>query len=186
MTINIIHLPNRTDREESFKKELKEQDISDYQVWEGIIDPKIPARGISKAHKQIVRYASNSSLQEILIAEDDLKFTSKGAFEFFLKNKPKDFDIYLAGIYFGELNEDNSVRDFSGLTCYIINQKFFDTFLSMPEHDNIDRCLRNKGEFIVCNPFTIIQYNGFSDNLKKYCNNDIFLKDRKLFCSNDF
>ena len=181
MTVNIIHLPNRIDREESFKKELKEQNISDYQVWEGIVDDKIPARGISNAHKQIVRFARNNSLEEILIAEDDLKFSSKGAFEFFLKNKPKDFDIYLGGIYFGEINAHNEVNDFSGLTFYIINHQFFDTFLSIPEHDNLDRCLRNKGRFIVCNPFVVIQYNGFSDNVKKHCNYDNYLMGRRLF-----
>ena len=181
MTINIIHLSGRLDREKSLKKELIEQNISDYKIWEGIIDPNIPSRGISKAHKQIVKYGLDNSLQEILIAEDDLKFTSKGAFEFFLKSKPKDFDIYLSGIYFGELSVDNIVKDFSGLTCYIINQRFFKTFLSLPENDNIDRCLKNKGTFVVCNPFTVIQYNGFSDNVKRHCNYDNYLKGRKLY-----
>ena len=181
MIVNIIHLSNRADREASFNKELEEQNIFNCRIWEGIIDTTMPCRGISKAHKQIVKYAKDNSLPEILIAEDDLKFTSKGSFEFFLKNKPKDFDIYLAGIYFGELNRDNIVRDFSGLTCYIINHKFFDTFLSVPENDNIDRCLKNKGKFIVCNPFAVIQYNGFSDNVKQYCNYDSYLIGRKFF-----
>jgi hypothetical protein len=181
MTINVIHLANRYDRERTLEKEMKEQDVIDYRVWDGIIDPKTPSRGISKAHKQIVKYARNNSLHEILIAEDDLKFTSKGAFKFFLKNKPKDFDIYLAGIYIGKINDDNTVKDFSGLTCYIINQRFFDTFLSMPEQCNIDRCLKNKGKFIVCNPFAVIQYHGFSDNVKRYCNYDSYLIGRKLF-----
>ncbi len=183
MTINIIHLSTRFDREKSFKKELKEQGIFDYKIWEGIVDPNIPVRGISKAHKQIVRYGRDNLFQEILIAEDDLRFTSKGSFEFYLKNKPKDFDIYLSGIYFGELNPDNVVKDFSGLTFYIINQRFFDIFLSMPENVNLDRSLKNKGKFIVCNPFTVIQYNGFSDNVKRDCNYDGYLKGRKLFQS---
>lgn len=183
MTINIIHLSDRLDRKKSLKKELTEQCILDYKIWGGIIDLKNPARGISKAHKQIVKYARNNSFKEILIAEDDLKFTSKGAFNFFLQNKPKDFDIYLAGIYFGELNTDSTVKDFSGLTCYIINQRFFDIFLSMPEDENLDRSLKNKGKFVVCNPFTVIQYNGFSDNVKRDCNYDSYLQGRKLFVS---
>lgn len=181
MPLHILHLSNRIDREKSFKKELKEQNISDYKVWEGIIDAHTPCRGISKAHKQIVKFALDNSFPEILIAEDDLKFTSKGAFDFFIKNKPTDFDIYLSGIYSGEINADNEVKDFSGLTFYIINQRFFGTFLSMPENENIDRCLSNKGKFIVCNPFTVIQYNGFSDNVKRYCNYDTYLKGRDLF-----
>ena len=181
MKVNIIHLPERTDRMELLEKELHEQNIFDYRIWDGIVDPIITNRGISQAHKQIVKNAKDNGLSEILIAEDDLKFTAKGAFEFFLHNRPKEFDIYLAGIYFGELNADNIVRDFSGLTFYIINQRFFDTFLSISEHDNLDRSLRNKGEFIVCNPFAVIQYNGFSDNVKQYCNYDSYLIGRKLF-----
>lgn len=184
MTINIIHLSNRIDREKLFKEELANQNICDFRIWEGIIYPKISSRGISKAHKQIVQYASDNCLQEVLIAEDDFKFTSKGAFEFFLRNKPIDFDIYLGGIYFGELNDENIVKDFSGLTFYIINRRFFKTFLSIPEHINLDRGLNNKGRFIVCNPFTVIQSNGFSDNVKRYCNYDSYLLGRSLFkCS---
>jgi hypothetical protein len=73
------------------------------------------------------------------------------------------------------------VDDFSGLTFYMISERFYDIFLSIPEHDNLDRSLRNKGEFVVCNPFTVIQYDGFSDNAKKYCSYGDCLRGRTLF-----
>lgn len=181
MRINIIHLAHRIDRLKSLLKELECQNITDFMLWNGIIDPHITVRGISQAHKQVVRNAKNDGLREVLIAEDDLRFTANGAFEFFIKNKPENFDLYLASIYFGKISESNIVQDFSGLTFYIIAQNFYDTFLNTPEYDNIDRLLKGKGKFIVCNPFTVIQYNGFSDNVKTHCNYQKFLRDYKLY-----
>ena len=181
MRVNIIHLPHRKDRLNSLLNQLNQQKITDYVIWDGIVDPYTTARGISQAHKQIVRYAKENQLSEVLIAEDDLKFTSKGAFNYFLKNKPKNFDLYLASIYLEKIRDDNTVDDFSGLTFYIVKEKYYNSFLSMPEHDNLDRLLKGSGKFFVCNPFTVIQQNGVSDNSRQYCNYDIFLEGRELF-----
>src|SRR5262245_60079986 len=111
MKVNIIHLPHRTDRMESLLAQLSCQGITDYTIWNGIIDNNLAAKGISQAHKQIVRHAKENRLPEVLIAEDDLKFTAKGAFRFFLENKPQDFDLYLSSIYWGDLKKDNTVDD---------------------------------------------------------------------------
>jgi len=181
MKVNIIHLPDRKDRWALLQNELCEQNITDYKVWNGIIDPFLTFRGIAQAHKQIVKHAKEENLSEVLIAEDDLHFTSQGAFQFFLNRKPENYDIYLGGIYYGTLKENNMVNDFSGLTFYIVNEKFYDKFLSTPEQKHLDIELRDQGKFIVCNPFTVIQHNGFSDNRKQYCNYDNCLKNRKLF-----
>ena len=181
MLLNIIHLPKRADRFDLLKKELEVQKIRNYKIWDGIIDPKILMRGISQAHKQIVRYAQSEKLPEILIGEDDLHFTEKGAFQFFITNKPLDYDIYLGGITEGLINKDNSVDDFSGLTLYIINERFYNIFLSVPDNLNLDRAIRNRGKFVVCNPFVVVQYNGFSDNIKQFCNYNSFFEDRNLF-----
>lgn len=181
MEINVIHLPKRIDRMRSLQKELQEQGITDYKIWSGIIDSEIIERGISKAHKQIVKYAKDNCLSEILIGEDDLHFTDKNSLKFFLANKPSDYDIYLGGIYYGRLSSDNSVEDFSGLTLYMVNERFYDTFLSAREDVHLDRALREKGKFVVCNPFVVVQHNGFSDNVKREVNYDNFLKSRNLF-----
>lgn len=181
MKLNIIHLSHRTDRMDLLLEQLKQQDISDYSIWNGIIDKKITARGICRAHKQVVQFAKENQLPEVLIAEDDLKFTSKGAFTFFLKNKPSDFDLYLSSIYLGNIKNDNTVDDFSGLTFYIVREKFYNIFLSRPEHDNLDRLMKGLGKFCVCNPFTVVQHDGFSDNVNQYCNYDNFLTGRELY-----
>jgi len=181
MIPNIIHLPQRTDRLDLLTGELQNQDIFEYRIWDGIIDPIITAKGISQAHKQIVKYAQKEKIQETVIIEDDVHFTAKGAFQFFIKNKPSDYDIYLGGIYEGDIKTDNVVDDFSGLTIYVINERFYDIFLSMPKSVNLDRALSNKGKFIVCNPFIAIQHNGFSDNLKRFCNYEECLNGRNLY-----
>lgn len=181
MVLNIIHLPDRTDRLKLLNQELIDQNILKYKIWNGVIDKSIPQRGISKAHKQIVKYAQEYKLTEILIAEDDLHFTSKGAFDYFIKNKPYNYDIYLGGIHEGKIKEDSTVEDFCGATLYIVNSRFYDIFLSVPENINIDRALSYRGKFVVCNPLVAFQHNGFSDNIKQYCNYNKYLKGKTYF-----
>lgn len=181
MTLHIIHLPHRKDRLEILKKELEIQNITDYRIWKGIINPQSACKGISQAHKQIIQFAKHENLSEILIAEDDIQFTSPSSFTFYLKNKPANYDIYLGGIIWGKLNEDNSVDDFSGTTLYLVKQKFYDTLLSLPEDKDYDRALAMKGRFFVCNPMVVIQHNGFSDNQKRYIDFGPYIRRTKLY-----
>jgi len=115
-----------------------------------------------------------------LIAEDDLKFTSKESFTYFLMNEPKDYDIYLGGILYGNIKNNHAVSDFAGLTLYIIKQKFYNTFLSIPEGYDLDRSLANKGNFAVCHPLVVTQCDGFSDNTKKMQHYSKYLKRYKI------
>ena len=181
MQLNIIHLEHRKDRLHKLHNQLFEQNITSYKIWNGVLDEDNPKQGIAKAHKQIIQWAHDQSLPSVIIAEDDIKFTSPGAFAYFISNEPKEYDLYLGGISYGKINNDNSVKDFAGLTLYKINQTFYKTFLSLPEEMDIDRTLANRGRYIVCDPFIVIQHNGFSDNKKEYQNYDSYLQDRKLF-----
>jgi hypothetical protein len=181
MTIHIIHLPSRTDRLAILERELLLQSIENYKIWEGISDEEMPCRGICKAHKRIVEYAQKNKLSEIVIAEDDLKFTSLGAYRFFLQNKPSDFDMYLAGINHGVIGDDNTVEHFLGTTFYIISERFYNCFLSLPENRHLDRALKGKGKFVVCNPFTVIPQDGYSDNLKLVISYEYCLRGRNLY-----
>jgi hypothetical protein len=163
-------------------QELAAQNITDYRIWPGIIDKTVVFRGISQAHKQIVRFAKDNNLPEVLIGEDDLLFTSPRSFEYFLENKPIDYDIYLSSVYPpGRPQEDNTVKDLAGLTLYMVHCRFYDTFLSIPEHDHIDRGLRlYQGKYIVCNPFIAIQRDGFSDNKRRNCSYSAYMKNKPL------
>jgi hypothetical protein len=181
MKLNIIHLPHRTDRFELLQKELASQGITDYQIWNGIMDAELPARGISRAHKQIVRDAADKGLPEVLIGEDDLHFTGRGAFDFYLNHKPRNFDLYLGGIYHGDIDRDGITRDFSGLTLYMVSSRYYQKFLDSAEDKHIDRFQTNRGRFVVCQPCIVQQHDGFSDNVKKTVEYGSFLKGKTFF-----
>ena len=70
MKLHIIHLEHRTDRTNELEEELASQGITDYMFWQGFHDMEKPSRGIAKAHQQIVAWAADKSLPEVLIGED--------------------------------------------------------------------------------------------------------------------
>lgn len=178
--LQIIHLGHRFDREALLIKELEAQCIVDYTIWPGIIE-NVPFKGVSKAHKQIVEWAMKKGLSHVTIAEDDICFTDRGAYDYFIQNEPNDYDLYLGGITHGIKNERNEVFDFSGLTLYRVKQTFYRTFLSVSDNGNIDRMLNNKGRYIVCNPFVVKQHDGYSDNLKREMKYGVYYQGRAFF-----
>lgn len=181
MTLNIIHLPHRTDRWQSLQSELANQHITDYQIWDGIIDPELSCRGISRAHKRIIMEARNKGLSSVMIAEDDVKFTAPGAFAWYLEQQPTDFDLYLGGFIAGKIKEDYTINDFCGTHLYTIDRRFYDIILSAPESQNLDRSLTGKGKFRVCYPMVAIQYNGYSDNNQRIMDYSSFLKGKQFY-----
>ena len=89
--LNIIHLSHREDRLKLINNQLITQNITNYRFWEGIVDSENAAKGIAKAHKQIVLWARQENLRSVMIAEDDVKFTAKGAesqTNYFLRSRP--------------------------------------------------------------------------------------------------
>jgi len=179
--LHIIHLSHRTDRMKTLLKELQEQQIVEYEIWEGVYDKKNPKTGIAKSHKKIVKWAKDKKLPAVIIAEDDVKFTDIGAYKYFIENNPKKYDLYLGGITHGQINSENTVKDFSGLTIYSIQERFYDEFISLPETKDIDRLLADKGLYMVCNPLIATQYDGFSDNQQKYQQYSYYFKNRRLY-----
>lgn len=160
--LNII-IGNRAERIPRLMNELQTQHIENYKLWDGIFLPSIK-ESINAAFKQIVRYAKLAEFGEVIIAEDDVKFSRPGAWQYYLSQKPVDYDLYLGGIFIGELDEKNEVKDFTGMTLITINSRFYDTFLNTPNDEHIDRALNGLGRFIVCSPFVVTQYDGVSSN----------------------
>lgn len=161
-------------------QELKRQGIDDYELWDSVYLPSVKA-SINAAHRQIVEFAKAAGYLEVLIAEDDFIGTHENSFKFFLSQKPADYDLYLSMIYMGEVDGDNCTKDFHGMTLYSVHSRFYDTFLNVDTKDHIDRALTGLGKFVVCNPFTFIQRNGFSSNTGKEENYDALLGGRKLY-----
>lgn len=183
--LNIIHLPQdqfpvgplRTEsmsRELNFKSQAYEHKFT-YGVWDGIIVKGLPHTGISKSHKQIIQHAKDNGLNLCFIAEDDFKLTSPGSWRYFIDNIPDDFDIYLAGVSAGSVEEGNTVGgNWSGLFLYVVHHRFYDMFLSVPEEFNIDRWLSGMGleaiekklgrkpVYKICYPMAAITRDGVS------------------------
>ena len=182
MLLKIIHLETRPDRWSVLLKEIKKQDITAYRIWPGILTLQ-PKTGISLAHKQIVAHAEAFSQPQVMIAEDDLKFTAGHGYRYFLENLPTDFDLYLGGIMYGTIKPDKTVKRFAGLTLYVVHQRFYETFLQLPDDKHLDQALDNKGKYVICDPMIITQHDGYSDNHKKIMEYDYyqrhysFLKD---------
>lgn len=181
LSINIIHKSEQVERMNVLKKELEEQGIGNYNLWEGVYHPESVVTGINKAHKQIVEWAKENDLWEVIIMEDDVKFCGKGAFDYYLKNKPDDFDIYLGGIFLGVMNDENIVGRFTGMTCYCVLKRFYEKFLAVDEKEHIDIALSHLGKYVVCNPFIVTQHNGVSSNTTRYENYEAIFENRKLY-----
>jgi len=189
-TLNIIHLPNdpkyphRAEREKSFLKELKEQNISDYKIWDGIFIETRPRTAISRSHKMIVRDAKERKLPRVIIAEDDLQFTNKGAWDFFLKSIPEEFDVFLSHLYWGKWTKEGKVLGpFAALTLYCVHEKFYDYFLGMSDFEHIDIAINKSWRYDVrvCLPMVCRQTNGWSDNEKSYKKWDHKEIDKPIF-----
>lgn len=181
--INIIHLKGTdysSDRLHSFIKEMNEQGIEDYKVWDGIHDSN-RIRAISRAHKQVVSYAKENNLPEICIMEDDCIFLGKGAFEYYLRNKPIHYDLWLGGISNRLKTQEDYITDFRGLTLYTINKRFYDTFLSVPENVNIDAAMKGLGEYYLCPKVICTQKAGYSYHKKRHADYSYLLKQYDTF-----
>jgi hypothetical protein len=162
--------------------EISGQGITNYRFWDGVYQSHLkPKENISLAHKQIVEYAKVAEWGSVCICEDDVRFTAPGAWDYFMANVPNDFDLYLASVYVGELAKDNTVCSFSGLTLYVIHNRFYDKLLSANPNEHLDRTLAGQGKYVVCNPFIAEQYDGWSGNTMKEEKYGNLMKGRNLF-----
>lgn len=181
--IHIIYLRNTEysqDRYDSFTKEMNEQGIIDYKVWDGIHDAN-RVRGISRAHKQVVQYAKENQLPEVCIMEDDCIFLGKGAFEYFVQNKPNDYSLYMGGISNLLGRKDDYITNFRGMTLYFIREQFYDAFLSVPETVNIDAGLKGLGKYYLCNKIVCSQRAGYSYHKKRHKDYSYLLKQYDVY-----
>lgn len=183
--LNIIHLPNdslnfphREVREQSFLKQIEEQGITDYKVWDGIYEKHDPKKGICMSHKKIIREAKENNLPCCLIMEDDCVFSALGAFDYFLSQVPEDYDLFMGLIYHGEIQGSRVMNGFSGgVTFYLAHERLYDFILELPESVHIDRELGNfcfNKKYYVCNPFVCVQAPGYSENLRRCMNYDSY------------
>jgi hypothetical protein len=164
---------------------FKKHDI-EFELWDAIIDKKTVVESISASHKMIVQYAKDNGLSEICIAEQDLYFTCLGAWEYFISNKPAEYSIYIGGNYL--INDPDKyepplvkVKEYVGNQLIVVAEKYYDTFLSVPDNAHIDVAQRGLGDFYVCFPMVALQRPGFSANAQTKVNYNTILKPEWIY-----
>ena len=182
--LSCIHLPHAKDREETMYRELDYiRPSKDYTITKGI-SMKFGHEGISATFKQIVKRAQHMSYKQIMVVEDDIKFTSVDSKEYLEKaidSLPDDWDILL-GVSYGyeKLYNENEylikVGDFTSLICTVFNRSSYDKVLGHhpenTEYSNIDKylgSLSKKRELNVylIDPMIAMEYPGHSYNKKR-------------------
>lgn len=166
--LHILHDDRQPQKLPLLLNELSSQGITNYEIVPAIIEGnKTVVESINAGHKSIVRRAKEQGLPCVAIAEDDISFTAPDAWQYFLNQMPKEFDVYLACSYIRNLVPNTG--DIENLICgfhlYILNSSYYDAFLSVPDKEHIDVAVGDlKGNFVFCKPFPCLQRAGFSAN----------------------
>ena len=174
--VHTINLDKREDRLLSVSKQAKQQGFA-LKIWRGE-EGNIPYKNINKSFRKIVQFAKDNGDEYTIIMEDDCIFHSFQSFDYFMKNMPGDFDLYLGMIYSGTIEDNRVTNGYSGNTLICIHNNFYDEFLSAPPDVHYDRWCglqAFKRKYFVCQPFVCRQMNGFSDNRRENSCYDAFL-----------
>lgn len=152
-----------------------------------------PQNGIAAAHKRCVKVAKQQDWPYVIIAEDDVVFSSPDSIKHFVEsmaNLPLDWDIFLGGIYGSKtFNHDYEniyrVTDASGFHFYAVNNRFYETFLKVEKNHNIDRWTTSmnygKANAFCIYPYVAYQANGFSENVGREVDYTFLLKDKQFY-----
>lgn len=182
MIVNCINLSTRIDRRESAQRQADEQGFK-IMFCDGVVEN--PAfKGISLAHRQIIKSAKEAGDTTCVIMEDDCVFSSPKSFDYYINNIPDDFDIYFSMIYSGTIKGQRIVSGISGLTLYMVHERFYDFFLTAPNDQHLDRWLGHyvdQFKFMVCDPYVCKQLGGFSDNHKRKMDYSEYEREMKFF-----
>jgi GR25 family glycosyltransferase involved in LPS biosynthesis len=178
-----INLDDRPDRKEHMDKELSKYGLENFVQRYSAVKaiertPHHCVKASGTSHRNLIQYAKDKNLDNILILEDDI-FFKEGTFELLEKSlkslfKRDDWDIYYvsANVFDGTLNLiDENLMRIHGCYCvhaYIIPSRAYDKMLVYnPEVDPpIDA-------WITQQPFTklggypliISQIDSVSDNI---------------------
>jgi hypothetical protein len=177
MRVYAIYDPRKSSREfEISLAHWREQGI-DVVPFEGTITKSTTIENINSSHKAVILLAKSSHFPDVCILEEDCLFPAEDGWQYFLRNKPSIFDIYLGGVYSNNMENFRQLRPvladsiipitrISGFHCYIVHENYYDKFLSVPDDAHIDDAQRG-GIYKVCYPFAAIQRPGWSATNRK-------------------
>lgn len=171
----IIYNNHRPEKYDLFVAELKRQGIDNYEIYHcDKIQNKPIVECISESFKSVIREAKERGESEICIMEDDIMFPSEHGWEYFIKNKPDNYDIYIGGSYLIDNRLEFKpplvkVDSYVGNQILIVHERYFDTWLNTNEKEHCDTVHRN-GLFYLCFPFIGLQRSGWSCNSQAVVN----------------
>lgn len=191
MLVVIIHdIAANPDRFFDFQREMEDQHIKNWTILPATKLPGSVIRSISISHKRAVRAAKELGYERICIMEEDVIFPDKAGWSYFLSSMPadNDFDLYIGGIItgFGDKKEQYKTPSFitpsfTGMHCYVIHSRFYDTFLSTSDDQHIDQALDGLGKYVVCYPFAALQRPGWSANARAYVDYNVHLTPEDVY-----
>lgn len=166
--INVIYDNRHSEDYERLIKEFNEQGCC-YKFWEAEVYAHSVVESISASFKKIITWAKQNEMDEVIIAEQDLFFTSPNSWKYFLENKPKEFDVYIGGSYLiDNRNEYKAplvkVNEWVGNHLIIVNKRYYDTWLNTNSKLHCDTAQSGLGEFYLCFPMIALQRAGLSAN----------------------
>lgn len=193
--LHILHLFSDTDNDKVnavsdirlklLLEELSKSGISEYTILRGVYEPSNTKKAIHEGHRQIVLEAKKNVLENCIVAEDDLVFTSPNSYRYFLSQIPKSYDLFCGLFYAGSMEGNRIMNGASGImTLYSIHNRFYDFFLSLDTNTHIDRELGQtayKHEYYVCQPMVVTQRGGWSFNRREVQYYDDYLVGKELF-----
>lgn len=176
--INVIYDDRFPDDYGRILGEFIQQGITSYKFWNCIVEKDSVVKSINLSHKMVIQNAKDNKDKECCIAEQDISFTCPTSWEYFLKNKPDKYSLYLWGSYIVPIS-NNKV---CGLQLYFIDSSFYDAFLSAPDNVHIDTYMDElKGDYHYCYPFPALQRPGFSANNKAICDYNKILEPKDIY-----
>lgn len=184
-TENLVVNKVATERYNNLLIELKEQGINDFVLHPGIYNPDNPKKAIHEGHRDIVQLAKDNNWENVIIAEDDIKFTNPNSWQYFLSQIPEVYDLFFGLLYQGEIKDNRVVNGFNGcMTLYVVHNRFYDTFLSQPVDTHVDVQLGNvcfQHEFKIIPQYCVIQRGGYSLNRREIQFYDVYLENKTLY-----
>lgn len=185
LTVNVIYDNRRYEDYDRLIELFKKHGI-EYEFFIAVIDKKTVVESINASHKKIVQYAKDQGWKEVCIAEQDLDFPCLGAWEYFIKNKPDNFSIYIGGNYLLHEPEKYTapyykLDEYVGNQLIIVHEKYYDRFLSVPDLAHIDTIQKGLGDFYACWPMIALQRPGYSANVGDKVNYNKGLKPEWIY-----
>jgi hypothetical protein len=184
-----INLDDRLDREQHMRNELLKHGLQDFiKRYDAIKahekNPRNCVIASGTSHRNLIQYAKDKNLENILIVEDDIFFKEGGMqiIERALDNIQKhEWDLFYlsANIFDNPLNKiDESLLIAHGCYCihaYGVNSKAYDRLLEYdPQvHDPFDAFITQRPfRKLAAYPLAVSQYDSVSDNIGGFISYD--------------